>query len=238
MFDPRAQIICYLCFITGVILVIDWPVLAALCVIPGALAVGARVRWRDARPFVLWLLFYVAFFTPIFLLLQGQTTEFIVRNALQLLAGLLATVVIVRTFDPRAGALAWHGLWFPDKLAFTFSLKLRYVVIIRGDIEAAKAAQMARGLELDGRRRGFVRRARSLASILSSVLVRAISESRDMENALDLRGFGARSRRTWLGELRWRPRDVAAIVAALGLLTGLLVYYLPRHGAVIPVATG
>lgn len=222
-FDPRAQIICYVCFMLWVFWVTDWPVLAALCAMSAALAVCARVRWRDARPAILWVTIYIALFTPVFLL-QGRTTEFMVQAALRLLAVLLASLVIVRTFDPRDAALAWHGLGFPDKVAFTFSLMWRYVDKIREDVDAAKEAQMARGLELESRRGGFFRRVRGLTSILTSAVVGIISESPDVEDAMDLRGFAAKPKRTWLGELRWRPQDVAAVIGFV-LLTVLLVYY-------------
>ena len=246
-FDPRAQIICYVCFIIGVYWVTDWPVLAALCAMSAALAVFARVRWRDARPAIRWVTIYIAIFTPIFLY-QGQTTKFVVLAALRLLIILLASLVIVRTFEPRKAALACHGLGVPDNLAFTFSLMWRYVDKIGEDVNAAKEAQMARGLELEGRRGGFFRRVRGLTSfralarasatnlsgffrrlyvltaILTSAVVGIISESPDVEDAMDLRGFAAIPKRTWLDQLRWRPRDTAAVIGFV-LLAVLLVYY-------------
>lgn len=216
-FDPRAQIVFYLCFTTGVLLTMDPLVLGGLIAVALIIAVLARLTWRETKQAWLALAVLVALFTGLNLIV-GRGVEFALVNALKLLATFLATIVVVRTVNPRDYGVLWRGLGAPDKLAFTMNLMMRFVPTLAHDFAQTIDAQKARGLELDRPKGGFAERVRRYAPLFIPVVVHSVVDSTDVADAMDLRSFGATRRRTWLRALRMRARDVAAVVLGVGLL--------------------
>ncbi len=226
-FDPRAQIVFYVSITTGVLLVSDWRLLTALCVITAAIALSARLVWRETIPAWRWLLVFVIV-SALPNLVSRYCIECAAVCALRLFAIFLPTIVIVRTLDPSAYGIASHGLGLPDKPAIMLSLMMRFVPTLIHDFESTSDAQRTRGLELDNPKRGFIRRVRLLAPLLVPVIVRSLVESIDVANAMDLRAFGMK-RRTWLRELHYCARDRAAIATGIGLLAACVaVAFLTR----------
>jgi energy-coupling factor transport system permease protein len=224
-FDARAQIVFYLCFTTSVLIVRDWRALLGLCVVAAIIALSARLPWRETRRAWLYLFVFIVIFT-IPNMLFGKGIGFAARNALMLLAVFLATIVIGRTIDPRSCGVVLRGLGVSDKLAFSMNLTMRYVPTLVQDFGETIDAQKARGLELDKPKGGFVGRVRRRASLLIPVFARSLAEATDVENAMDLRAFGATKHRTWLHELHWRARDNAAIAAGVCLLVAIILFAL------------
>lgn len=223
--DGRAQVVVYLCLTTSVLVVSDWRFLVALSAIPATIALFARLTWRETRGAWIWLLVLTSIFA-VPNLLFGKGFDYTMRNALKLLATFLATIVVVRTIDPRTYGVIWRGFGAPDKLAFVMNLMMRYVPTLIHDFEATKDAQRARGLELESLKGGFITRVRRLAPLLIPVFARSVAESTDVEQAMDMRAFGSAKRRTWLRELHFHARDIVAITGGLALVASCVVYAL------------
>ncbi len=220
-FDPRAQVIGYLAFTTSVLLVANPLALGGLIVLAFVGALAARLDWRATRTAWVSLAAIVALFT--FLnLITGRGVEYAAVNALKLLATFVATIVAVRTINPRDYGVLWRGLGARDKLAFTMNLMMRYVPTLSRDFNQTMDAQRARGLELDKPKGGFAARVRRFAPLIIPVIVRSVLDSTDVADAMEMRSFGATRRRSWIRALRYQPGDFVLIGFSAVLLAAAI----------------
>jgi energy-coupling factor transport system permease protein len=213
-FDPRAQIIAYLAFTSGALLVNNPFALGGFVALAGLVSVLARLRWRETKQAWLALAGVVVVFTALNLI-TGRGAEYALVNALRLLALFLSTIVIMRAINPAEYGVLWHGLGAPDRLAYTMNLMMRYVPTLSRDFAQTMDAQRARGLELDKPKGGALERARRFAPLIIPVVVRSVLDSSDVADAIDMRSFGAVPRRTWLRELHFAPKDFVLIAFSI-----------------------
>lgn len=213
-FDPRAQLIAYLAFTTGVLLVSNPFVLGGFVALAGLVSLLARLRWRETKQAWLALALIVIVFTALNLI-TGRGVAYALTNALRLLATFLSTIIVMRTINPAEYGVLWHGLGAPDRLAYTMNLMMRYVPTLSRDFEQTMDAQRARGLELDKPKGGILERARRFAPLIIPVVVRSVLDSTDVADAIDMRSFGAVPHRTWLRKLHFVPKDIALIVLSV-----------------------
>lgn len=234
-FDPRALVIFYLCFSVAAMFVDDIRILAGLFALAAFSALLGRGALAGTRRNWITLAIVIVFFTGINLVI-GRGWLFAATQALRLAALALVTLVIARAIDPAMIGIAFHKLGAPDKLAFTFSLMMRFVPTLTRDFQIATDAQRARGFELDPGRGSLLARARRFAPLLVPVVVRSVLDSEDVANAMDMRGFASR-KRTWLRDLAYQPRDVALIALGLALVIALavLVWFGLNHAWVSPL---
>jgi len=81
---------------------------------------------------------------------------------------------------------------------------------------------MRRGLELE--KGGVLERFRRLNAIIVPAFVCSLLRARDLAEALELRGFGYSSKRTFYRALEFRRRDL--LFTTLAILSALAVYVL------------
>lgn len=218
--DPRAQIVAYVSFTTSVFLTNSWIVTLLLGLCAALLLFVLRINWRATRTAWLWLLLFIAF-TVITSTIDWNTDR-VLNATMRLVAVFFATILISNTFDHELWGVAFHGLGFSDRLSFVAQLTIRYVPMLIHDFEVTREAQMTRGLGLDDRPKRLMTRIRRFAPLIVPTIARSYSEADDVADAMDLRGFGAVSNRSWCRSLRFAPVDyLTALTSIAGLLVAL-----------------
>lgn len=135
---------------------------------------------------------------------------------LRILAVALPGVVLLATTDPTdlADALA-QVLHLPHRFVLSALAAMRLTGVLADEWEMLAMARRARGLGDDG----VVGRVRGWAARAFALLVLAVRRATVLATAMEARGFGVSSRRTWARPSRLRPRD--GVVLGYGLLVAV-----------------
>lgn len=141
----------------------------------------------------------------------------------RLLAPLLILPVIVMTTDVNTLMLGLVRLRVPYKVAYIFSIALRFVPLMFAEVAAIQEAQRLRGLAIE--KMGFVRRIPLFARLTVPLILGSLLKAQTLEMALQSKAFSGQRDRTFLNddEVHLRPLDLA-------VLAGLAVFYV---GAIV-----
>ena len=223
----------------ALILTIDWLSAATALVLESVLLVWAGLSARQflLRTIPVWIAAPTAGLTT---LLYGQPSgethvEFglihvtdgsislAIATALRVLAIGLPAIVLFVTIDPTdlADGLAqvWH---LPSRFVLGALAGLRLVGLFLDDWRSLELARRARGVADTGKLRRF-------ASQAFALFVLSIRRGTKLATAMEARGFGGETKRTWARESRLRWPD--AVLIALGLLVAVTA-------ATVSIATG
>jgi len=192
---------------------LGWPVLAAA--VPAAVATA--LLGVDSGPVLLTL-------GP--LTVTAGSARAALAIGLRILAIGLPGVVLLATTDPTdlADALA-QVLRLPHRFVLSALAAMRLVGLLAEEWRALGLARRARGLG-DG---GWLGRGRTLFGQVFALLVLAIRRATVLATAMESRGFGVATRRTWARPSRFAARDaavalggvlIAVTATAAGVLAG------------------
>ncbi|MFD6418081.1 energy-coupling factor transporter transmembrane component T family protein [Streptomyces sp. NPDC060194] len=141
--------------------------------------------------------------------------------ALRLVAVGLPGLMVVATTDPTdlADSLVQNAR-VPARFAFGALAALRMVPLLGEEWRMIALARRARGLDAG---RNPVRGLRLLASAAFTLLVGAIRRGTRLAQAMDARGFDARTPRTYAREQRFLRADTAMVAGAVVVAAGCVV---------------
>ncbi len=243
--DPRARLIFMFCAIIAIIQVWDFRILVAwLGVALGAFFL-ARLTWQETRRFWMVVLPIITMLVTITALtgrggeeaykvthpiwstvLFGRFTFTISAEQLAFAASQFVRMVTMATFGllvpftihPAQYGVTFRGLGMSDKFAVATDLAFRLVPTVAKDFQVTLDAQRARGYELERKGGGLFQQIRNLAPLIVPVTIGTILSGEDIIDAMDLRAFGAKPKRTWVIELKYEPRDYVLIAAGIIVL--------------------
>ena len=203
----------------------------------------ARVSFKVYWPFVLFMIYLIAFngfsiflFAP----LQGPkfigsttvlftistryvvTAETLVYLAVvgsKFLAVFPIALLFVFTTHPSEFAAGLNRIGVPYKIAYAVSLTLRYLPEITKDFINILHAQQARGIDISKKTR-LSRRIKNVVGVLFPLLLASLDRAEVISNAMSLRGFGKGKRRSWysarpLGAADWWVFAIMALWTVL-----------------------
>lgn len=126
------------------------------------------------------------------------------------LSPLLTMPLVVLTTDINDLVLGLVKLRVPYKVAFIFSITLRFVPFIFGEIDAIIEAQRLRGLALE--KMSIFRRIPVFASLAVPLIIGSLLKAQTLDVVLQSKAFSGSADRTYLTEIRLRPVDWAIIL--------------------------
>lgn len=107
-----------------------------------------------------------------------------------------AVFIFLTTTDPSEFAASLNMVGVPYTFAYSVAIALRYIPDVQDDFTRIKNAQEARGIEMSGKA-GFIDRIKRVASIIFPLLFSTMERIDVVSNAMELRGFGKKKKRTW-----------------------------------------
>ncbi|MBN1936177.1 MAG: energy-coupling factor transporter transmembrane protein EcfT [Anaerolineae bacterium] len=235
--DPRARLVFALS--VSIYLLIEQSPAALLLALLGLhtlalLAASTRARlgplWKMLAPLLITLLVLGSLRWPaIDALLAvgplGVTMASIwqtVGLAARIAALTLAFSLVLWTTEPGDAVVALTRLGIPFALSFPAVMAVQQIIAFKAMFAQILEAQQSRGLVIG--RRNPVQAARAYIPVIVPLLINALRQADDLALALQMRGFGARAKRSSRRQLRWTIWDwlfVGATWAALFLLTRL-----------------
>lgn len=126
------------------------------------------------------------------------------------LSPLLTMPLVVLTTDINDLVLGLVKLRVPYKVAFIFSITLRFVPFIFGEIDAIMEAQRLRGLALE--KMSIFQRIPVFASLAVPLIIGSLLKAQTLDVVLQSKAFSGSADRTYLTEIRLRPVDWAIIL--------------------------
>ena len=153
---------------------------------------------------------------------------------------LMMAIMMVLTSTTKPMDLTYGFEWYmtPLKLvkfpvhavAMTLSIALRFIPTLLEESERIMKAQASRGVDFN--RGGLGKRFKAIISLIIPLFVSAIDRSEELSNAMEVRGYDPRAKRTRYRVLRFGWRDLLAFlfVGALFALIIVLFVFDKRSG--------
>lgn len=133
----------------------------------------------------------------------------------------LSTIPIVLLFvcttNPSEFAASLNRIGINYSIAYSVSLALRYIPDIQREYHEISQAQQARGIEMS-KKQSLVKRLKSAGAILVPLILSSMERIEVISNAMELRGFGKKKKRTWYMGRKFRPKDFIAVGFCAALL--------------------
>ena len=148
---------------------------------------------------------------------------------LNLILKYLSTIPIVLLFicttNPSEFAASLNRIGVKYTVAYSVALALRYIPDIQREYHEISQAQQARGIEMS-KKQTLIKRLKSSAAILVPLILSSMDRIELISNAMELRGFGKKKKRTWYMGRSFTKADIGAIVfCALLLIISLLLNF-------------
>lgn len=122
------------------------------------------------------------------------------------------------TTHPSEFASSMNRLGIHYKIAFAFSLTLRYLPDISSEYMIISKAQQARGLELSKKQK-FSKRVREYVKMIVPLIFSSLDRIDNISDAMDLRGFAKNKKRTWYNTRKLSRSDKLTILFTLTVFT-------------------
>ena len=100
------------------------------------------------------------------------------------------------TTNPSEFAASMNRLGISYNVGYAIAIALRYVPDVQSDFTKIKHAQEARGIEMSNKASIF-KRLKNMANIIFPLIFSSIDRIDVVRNAMELRGFGKKKKRTW-----------------------------------------
>jgi energy-coupling factor transport system permease protein len=166
--------------------------------------------------------------TPLFLFVELEALLYGVSIALRIDITVIAGMIFLSVTRNEEVAIGLVRLGIPYRFAFAVSTALRLVPTIVATGFAIGEAQRSRGLDLESG--NIIQRIRKYVPLLVPVFVSTIRSTNVFSMALESKGFGASSKRTFFLQTAMDRRDVLVLVAFAALLAGTIALRLAGYG--------
>ena len=207
---------------------------------------ASRIRVREVRFMLVFMLvfllmnnFFVFVFNPnqgteiygtrhVLVPLPGRfavTAEelfYLLNITLKYFVALPVAMLFISATDPSEFAASLNSIGVSYRVGYSVSIALRYIPDIQRDYHNISQAQQARGVEL-GRKEPLFTRLKNAVSILLPLILSSLARIDVISNAMELRGFGKKKRRTWYMQRPFRRNDYIAVALGAALLAASVV---------------
>lgn len=131
-------------------------------------------------------------------------------------------LIFIACTDPSEFAASLASIGVSYRIGYSVSLALRYIPDIQREYHNISQAQQARGIDLSGKDKFFTRLKNSVAILLPLVLS-SLNRIETISNAMELRGFGKKKKRTWYVQRKMERNDYITLFLAVAVLLFSLV---------------
>ena len=236
-----SKLVCLLSWSVAAMTSFYTPLLLALTVLALYLFRKAQLRFKDVSFVVGLMLVYILLNNILIFLfspnhgpkLYGSTTPLLhiagpyTLTAEQLFYHLnvvlknACTIPIVLLFvcttNPSEFAASLNKIGVSYRVSYSVSLALRYIPDIQREFREISQAQQARGVEMS-KKVSIIQRLKAASAILVPLVLSSMERIETISNAMELRGFGKKNKRTWYAARPFTPWDKLSMAVCLGLM--------------------
>ncbi|AWV35309.1 energy-coupling factor transporter transmembrane component T family protein [Paenibacillus odorifer] len=135
-------------------------------------------------------------------------------------------LLFLLTTNPSEFAASLNRVGVNYKIAYSVSLALRYIPDIQRDYENISFSAQARGIDIS-RKEKLPKRLKNIISILMPLILTSIERIENISTAMELRGFGTETKRTWYSSRPFTREDyfAMALFALIGIFSTVITFY-------------
>ena len=123
-------------------------------------------------------------------------------------------LLFIVTTHPSEFASSVNRIGVPYKFSYAVSIALRYIPTVQEDFMTINKAQQAKGVDVS-KKVGFIKRIKNVSYTLMPLIFSSIEKIDIISNAMLLRGFGKKNKRTWYCEKKMTSKDIFGILLTL-----------------------
>ena len=131
-------------------------------------------------------------------------------------------LIFIACTDPSEFAASLASIGVSYRIGYSVSLALRYIPDIQREYHNISQAQQARGIDLSGKDKFFTRLKNSVA-ILLPLILSSLNRIETISNAMELRGFGKKKKRTWYVQRKMERNDYITLFLSVAVLVFSMV---------------
>ena len=236
-----SKLVCLLAWSVAAMTSFYTPLLLALTVLAFYLFYKAQLKLRDVSFVVGLMLVYILMNNILIFLFSpdhgpklygGTTPLFHIAGPYTLTAEQLyyhlnvvlknaCTIPIVLLFvcttNPSEFAASLNKIGVSYRISYSVSLALRYIPDIQREFREISQAQQARGVEMS-KKVSLTKRLKAASAILVPLVLSSMERIETISNAMELRGFGKKDKRTWYAARPFTRWDKLSMGVCLGLM--------------------
>ncbi len=133
-----------------------------------------------------------------------------------------AVFIFLVTTDPSELAASLNGVGVPYSIAYSLEVALRYIPDVQDEFRKIKNAQEARGIEMSSKGR-LMERMKNTVSIIFPLLFSSMERIDVVSNAMELRGFGKKKKRSWYSRRPLKTADFAVLAFIVVFFIGSMI---------------
>lgn len=134
-------------------------------------------------------------------------------------------LLFVCTTNPSEFAASLNRIGVSYKISYAVSLALRYIPDIQREYRDISLAQQARGTEMS-KKASLVNRLKAASTILIPLILSSMDRIETISNAMELRGFGKNTKRTWYSGRKFSKMDIISIIiCTILMILSLLITF-------------
>ena len=251
--DGAAKLIVLAVWTVVVFLFQDIRIFVPLFLIGIMMLLSAKLPWKRIRLLV-WLMIVFNIFNSLFTLaitpaygseVSGSTTVildlgynvltletvvYVLTLSMKYMSLMPITVLFIYTTHPTRLASSLNRVGVPYKVAYAFSIAFRYIPDMQAEFRNISNAMQARGLGFGKGEGTLSQRLKHFVSIAIPLVQSSLHRIETISNAMDLRGFGKHSKRTWYSATVWHREDYIVIVTSLIVLIAAISWRVQGYG--------
>ena len=131
--------------------------------------------------------------------------------------------IFLVTTDPSELAASLNGVGVPYSIAYSMEIALRYIPDVQDEFRKIRNAQEARGIEMSSKGK-FMDRIKNTVSIIFPLLFSTMERIDVVSNAMELRGFGKKKKRSWYSRRPLKKADFAVLAFLVIFFIGSMIF--------------
>ena len=245
--NGAAKLICFLLWTTAIMLTYDTRLLVALTFLGFVLFRISKIKFNEIKiVFYLISIFLILNLLMIFLFspLEGTKIYGTQHDIFKIFGNYIVTqeqlfyefnifikyfsvipvgLLFVITTHPSEFASSLNRIGVPYKFSYAVSIALRYIPTVQEDFITISKAQQAKGIDISKNVK-LTTRIKNISYTLLPLIFSSLDKIDVISNAMVLRGFGKKNKRTWYQARKMKTSDIVAIlVTAVFVVVALIL---------------
>lgn len=237
------KLICFICFTFSAMFSYDIRVIAGVMFLSIVFFIMSGLEWKQIKIMMIYVIIFLLVNFGLTYLFSPQygieiygtkheifhfTSRYIVTleqllyqftKILKYASVVPLGLIFLLTTNPSEFAASISRIGCNYKAAYAISLTLRYFPDLIRDYQDISLAQQSRGLDLSKKEKLSVR-VKNIMNICVPLIFSTLDRIELISNAMDLRGFGKKKKRTWYASKPLKMQDFIAIIIGVFVLAG------------------
>ena len=240
-----SKILLFIVWTMITVMFLDIRIFAVMAVISAIMLYFSQIPWKTLKP-LLWIMIVFNIINVIFILLitpqygtelVGTNTElinigysyinketlfYVLTISLKYAVLMPITAIFIFTTHPSEFASSLNKIGIPYKIAYAINISFRYIPDVQREYKDILNAQQARGLAFHKGEGSTMEILKNYTTIFVPLVSSSIKRIETVSNAMELRSFGKKRKRTWYSYKKLQAMDFVFMIVCVLLLVGAI----------------